>query len=521
MKIVDGKKLVVNTRRPHLIQEHIKQSKTIKIHEAHGIHEVEIPWGINEAEVLIDLKVKDVPSPITRDYVWTGKYAPFAHQKETSAFLSIRKKAFCFNEQGTGKTASVIWAADYLMKLGKVKRVLVICPLSIMKSAWQQDLFKFAMHRSCSVAHGVAKARAKIVEAGAEFVIINYDGVAVVQDEISKGGFDLIVVDEANAYKNVQTNRWSVLRDISKNVERLWMLTGTPAAQSPVDAYGLAKLVNPMGTPKFYSQYRTQVMYKVSQFRWIPLPHAKDVVHSILQPAIRFEKKQCLDLPDVTYVEREAPLTPQQMKYYKLLKTQMAFEAAGEEVNAVNAATKINKLLQISGGAVYTEEGEVIEFDVSNRLNVVLEAIEESSHKVLVFVPFTHTIELLKKTLDNAGITSEVINGKVSVNRRSDIVSQFQNTDKPHVLIIQPQAASHGLTLTAANTIIWYAPVSSVETYLQANARIDRPGQKNPMTIINIRGSDVETRLYNMLQNNINNHEKIIDLYRREIAEES
>jgi SNF2 family DNA or RNA helicase len=331
----------------------------------------------------------------------------------------------------------------------------------------------------------------------------------------------MIVVDEANAYKNVSTNRWSVLQQIAKDIPWLWMMTGTPAAQSPVDAYGLAKLVNPLNTPKFFSHYRTQVMYKVSQFRWIPLPHAKNIVHTILQPAIRFEKNQCLDLPELTYVEREAPLTPQQQKYYKLLKKKMAFEAAGEEINAVNAATQVNKLLQISGGAVYSDTGEVIEFDVSNRLNVVLEAIEESSHKVLVFVPFTHTIELLKKTLDANGITNEIINGKVPVNKRSDIVTQFQNTDKPHVLIIQPQAASHGLTLTAANTIIWYAPISSVETYLQANARIHRPGQKNPMTIINIRGSEVENKLYKMLQNNIDNHGKIIDLYRQELEEEA
>jgi len=120
------------------------------------------------------------------------------------------KRAFCFNEQGTGKTASVIWTADYLMKQGKVKRVLVLCPLSIMKSAWQRDLFTFAMHRSCSVAHGAAPQRKKIIEAGAEFVIINFDGLAIVKDEIIAGGFDLIVVDEANAYKNVQTNRWKV-----------------------------------------------------------------------------------------------------------------------------------------------------------------------------------------------------------------------------------------------------------------------------------------------------------------------
>ena len=455
---------------------------------------------------------------ILTDYTWTGKFKPFAHQKETSDFLSRRRKAFCFNEQGTGKTASVIWSADYLMKLGKIKRVLVICPLSIMKSAWQQDMFKFAMHRSCSVAHGDAKQRKKIIAAGSEFVVINFDGLAVVKDEVIKGGFDLIVVDEANAYKNPMTNRWKVLRDVAASAKGLWMLTGTPAAQSPLDAYGLAKLVNPDNTPKYYGQFRDQVMYKVTQFKWVAKPGSQDTVHQVLQPAIRFERDQCLDLPPVTHVEREAPLTPQQAKYYRLLKDKMTMVADGESVTAVNAATNINKLLQISGGAVYTDTGEVVEFDVSNRLNAVLEVIEESSHKVLVFVPFTHTIELLKATLDKHGVSNDVINGKVSVNKRSDIVTRFQNNPDPYVLIIQPQAASHGLTLTAANTIIWYAPVTSVETYLQANARINRPGQYNPMTIVHIKGSEIESRLYSMLQNNITNHEKIIDLYHQELS---
>ena len=455
---------------------------------------------------------------ILTDYTWTGKFKPFAHQKETSDFLSRRRKAFCFNEQGTGKTASVIWSADYLMKLGRIKRVLVICPLSIMKSAWQQDMFKFAMHRSCSVAHGDAKQRKKIIAAGSEFVVINFDGLAVVKDEIIAGGFDLIVVDEANAYKNPMTNRWKVLRDVAASAKGLWMLTGTPAAQSPLDAYGLAKLVNPDNTPKYYGQFRDQVMYKVTQFKWVAKPGSQDTVHQVLQPAIRFERDQCLDLPPVTHVEREAPLTPQQAKYYKLLKDKMTMVADGESITAVNAATNLNKLLQISGGAVSTDTGEVVEFDVSNRLNVVLEVIEESSHKVLVFVPFTHTIELLKATLDKHGISNDVINGKVSVNRRSDIVTRFQEKPDPYVLIIQPQAASHGLTLTAANTIIWYAPVTSVETYLQANARINRPGQHNPMTIVHIKGSEIESRLYSMLQSNINNHEKIIDLYHQELS---
>jgi SNF2 family DNA or RNA helicase len=297
------------------------------------------------------------------------------------------------------------------------------------------------------------------------------------------------------------------------------MLTGTPAAQSPLDAYGIAKLINPEGCPKYYGQFRDQVMYKASQFRWIPKPQAQEVVHKVLQPAIRFEKDQCLDLPEVTFVDREAPLTAQQQKYYNMLKRQMTLTADGESVTSVNAAVNLNKLLQISGGAVYSDNKEVIEFDVSNRLQVILEVIEESSHKVLVFVPFTHTIELFREFLEKNKISCGVINGQVSVNKRSEVIKQFQELPDPHVLIIQPQAASHGLTLTAASTIIWYAPVTSVETYLQANARINRPGQKNAMTIVHIRGSEVENRLYKMLQGNITNHTKIIDLYRQEISE--
>ena len=457
------------------------------------------------------------------EYEWPRPhgFTPFDHQKTTSEFLVNNRKAFCFNEQGTGKTASVIWAVDYLMQLGLVKRVLVICPLSIMKSAWQQDLFKFAIHRTVSVAYGAAKKRKEIVNAGNEFVIINFDGVGIVKKEIMDGGFDLIVVDEASAYKNNKTERWKDLRDLTKVIKGLWMLTGTPAAQSPVDAYGLARLVNPNAVPLYVSHFKDQVMYKVSDFRWVPRPEAKHIVHKALQPAIRFKKKDCLDLPPVTFIDRDAPLTPQQLSYYKKLKQEMLIEADGEEISAVNAAVKINKLLQISGGAVYTDTGEVLEFDVSSRLKVVHEVIDETSNKVLVFVPFTHTIELLQKYLTKHGVTSAVINGAVGVNRRTDIVTHFQNNEQPKVLIIQPQAASHGLTLTAADTIIWYAPCTSVETYLQANARIDRPGQVNPMTIVHLSGSPVEHRMYSMLRSNVANHNEIIELYRKEIILET
>jgi SNF2 family DNA or RNA helicase len=439
------------------------------------------------------------------------------HQRETAIFLATNQRAFCFNEQGTGKTASAIWAADCLLEQEVIGRVLVICPLSIMQSAWQADLFKFAVHRKVAIAYGERIKRKAIIASDADFVIINYDGVEIVADDIKNGGFDLIIIDEANAYKTVTTQRWKTLNSIITKDTWLWLMTGTPAAQSPTDAYGLAKLCVPQNVPKFFGSFRDQTMLSISKFKWMPKPNANQVVFKALQPAIRFTKEECLDLPEITHVFRDAPLTPQQNKFYKLLKKEMLMVAAGEEISTVNAAVNINKLLQISGGAVYSDTGAVIEFDVSNRLRVVEEVINESSQKVLVFIPFTHTIELLKEHLRGAGITCDVINGAVPVNKRTDIFKRFQETPYPKVLLIQPQAAAHGVTLTAADTIIWYAPVTSIETYLQANARIDRQGQKNAMTVVHIKGSPVEDRLYNMLRNKLSVHDRLIDLYKNEV----
>jgi SNF2 family DNA or RNA helicase len=447
-------------------------------------------------------------------------FEPFDHQRKTASFLVANHRAFCFNEQGTGKTASVIWAADQLMNAGIVKRVLIVCPLSIMQSAWQADLFKFAVHRSVDVAYGDAKKRAKIVLSKAQFVIINYDGLTTIADELLNNDcFDLIVIDEANAYKNVQTKRWKLMHKLVRPSTRLWLLTGTPASQSPLDAYGLGRLCAPQKAPRFFGDYRESVMQQFSMYRWIPRPNAEQIVFDMLQPAIRFTKEECLDLPEVIHTSRYAPLTPSQRKYYKELKDQMLLEAAGEEISSVNAAAKMNKLLQISCGAVYSDSGAVVEFDVSDRLKAVREVIDEASHKVLIFVPFKHTISMLSEYLNKEGITCEVINGDVPVQARTRIFKNFQETKDPRVLVIQPQAAAHGVTLTAANVVIWYAPVTSTETYLQANARINRPGQRNAMTIVHIEGSPIERKLYAMLQSNIANHEKVVDLYKKELAD--
>jgi SNF2 family DNA or RNA helicase len=497
--------------------------KSEKLKDNGDTTDVLVYWEHPEMESLADvmdshtLDARKVPSPMLRDYKWPGLLTPFEHQKDTASFLSLRRRAFCFNEAGTGKTGAAIWAADYLMNLGLVKRVLVICPLSIMYSAWQNDIRKMAMHRSAGVAHGDRSKRIKVIQNEYEFVIINYDGVAIVANEIEAAHFDLIIVDEANAYKTASTQRWRVLSRLIKLETRLWMMTGTPAAQSPLDAYGLAKMVSPQRVPKFMTGWRDKVMAQISRFKWVPRPDAKEKIFDALQPAIRYAKRECLDLPALTYQTRDVPLTPQATKYYKTLKQQMQMEAAGQQVSAVNAAASLNKLLQISGGAVYTDKRDVVEFDVTPRLKEMQSVLEETSNKVIVFVPFLHTITVVVEFLRSEGYTCDVINGDVTAKNRADIINQFQTQENPRILVIQPQSASHGITLTEADTIIFWSPVMSVETYIQCVGRIDRVGQQNKMTVVHLQGSDVERRVYAMLQGKVDSHNKIVDLYKQEL----
>jgi hypothetical protein len=265
--------------------------------------------------------------------------------------------------------------------------------------------------------------------------------------------------------------------------------------------------------------FRDQVMNNITRFKWVPKTNATEVVFKALQPAIRFTKEECLDLPDMMYVTRDVPLTAQQSKYYeKMLKDQLMV-AAGEEISAPTAAANLNKLLQISGGAVYTDNRDTIEFDCSDRLQALKEVVEEASHKVLVFVPYTHSLLMVSEWLKKQGYVTEVINGAVSPNKRTEIFNRFQTTPNPQVLVIQPQAASHGVTLHAANVVVYWSPVMSVETYLQANARVHRAGQVNKVTIVHLQGSRVERKMYQMLQNKVDTHQRLVDLYKEELGE--
>ena len=517
MQIVENKALVLRTRNPSkytIIPKHKVLS------ENGGVYEVAVYWGLDESRVLRNLGVKNVPSPITRRYTWPGKYLPMAHQIETSAFLTMNRRAFCFNDPGTGKTLSALWAADYLMERNEVRRVLVLCPLSIMHSAWMGDINRSVIHRSAVVAHhSQASRRIEMIQQDYKIVIANYDGLNLIANEIKNDGrFDLIIVDEANAYKNPSTRRWKALASIVNPDTYLWMMTGTPASQSPVDAYGLARLVNPSGVPKFQTAWRDKVMNKISMFKYAPKPMAREMVYEALQPAIRFTKDQCLDLPPVITVTREVPMTPQQAKYYKILKEQMMVRTSGDVISAINAGVAVSKLLQISCGAAYTDDREVVEFDASPRLNVLDEILEETDRKVIIFAMFRSSIDSIIKHLVGNGHSVGTIHGDVTASKRGQIINDFQTTDKIKVLVLQPQATAHGITLTAADTVVFFGPLMSVEMYTQCIARADRKGQdSDKVTVVHIESSPIEKKLFKAMGEKVSDHALLVGMFDSEV----
>ena len=517
MEIIEDKALVFRTRNPHKYKV-IPKHKVVE--RTDGGYDVAVYWGLDEVRVLKNLGVKNLPSPITRRYGWPGRFKPMAHQTETAAFLTLHKRAFVFSEPGTGKTLSALWAADYLMQKGEVRRCLILCPLSIMHSAWLSDLNNSIIHRSAIVAHHAQSSRRiEMIQQDYEFVICNYDGLNLIANEINNDGrFDLVIVDEANAYKTITTKRWKTLKSIMRPDTLLWMMTGTPASQSPVDAYGLAKLVNPDNVPKFYTAWRDQVMNKITMFKWAPKATAAEQVHAALQPAIRFTKEQCLDLPPVLTTVREVPLTPQQKKYYDLLKDRMMVQTAGETITAVNAAAGVSKLLQISCGAAYTDDKEVVEFDSAPRLGVLEEILEETSRKVIIFAMFRSTIDGIHAHLTKKGIAIEMIHGGIAAGKRADIIHRFQTQPTPRVLVMQPQATAHGITLTAADTVVFYGPLMSVEQYVQCIARADRKGQdSSKVTVVHIQGSPIEKRMFKALESKVSDNSLLTEMFETEI----
>ena len=470
-----------------------------------------VPHTLQNSTVLRNIGLP-APSPIRSQYNWPGKYSkPFDHQIATSEFATLNKRAFILNGLGSGKTLSALWAADYLKTLGIINRVLIVSPLSTLDVVWGREIFTNFPNRSYSMVYGSSDKRKKLLSEPADYYIINHHGVGIVEEELKKRpDINLIILDEAACYRNSQTKMWKTLKHIITPECWVWGMTGSPTPQSPTDAYGIAKLIRPENISGSFTRFKGDIMLQVGPFRWVPRKNAEQAVAKVLAPAIRFALRDCIDLPPTIMQYRQVELTAEQRTHYNKLLKDCVTEIRGVQITAVNAAVLLGRLIAAAGGVIYGTNHEIVKMDFSHRLAEIIEIIEASDEKVIIFAELTGLVKVLYAKLGSM-YKCELLYGDVSKTERKNIFDRIQFGDSK-CLIGSPSTMAHGITLTAAATIIWAQPTTKAEIYEQANARIVRNGQTKVTNIIHLISTKEEEKIIKGLQEKKKFADTVLDI---------
>lgn len=448
-----------------------------------------------------------VPAPLEHAYDWPGPAdePPFEAQKVTANFLVLNPHACCFNDTGTGKTRAALWAADYIMRLyeaaGKRIRALIVCPKSCMDAVWKDQVFKaFWSRRTVSVAHGTASKRNKMLAADVDFYIVNFDGLLVkdfAAELALRDDIQIIIVDEASAYRHANTPRHRKTRTLLGERIYLWPMTATPCSNGPTDAYGIAKLVNNAGGESFRS-FQERVTFSAGPWKRVPRIGAHEDALKLMSPAIRFAIGDCLDLPECTVQRREVELSPEQKHAYERLRLDAQLMLKdGARIDVANQAVLRSKLIQVVCGAIYDSEHAYHEIDATPRHSALKEIIDSCREKVIVFAPLRSAVEILYKKFSKL-YACEMIHGDITGKHRAQIFSRFEREDRDNlqVIVADPGTMAHGITLVAGTIVAWYGPTDKTEHYLHGNKRIHRPGQTKTTTVVQMTSTPVEHEIY-------------------------
>jgi SNF2 family DNA or RNA helicase len=466
-----------------------------------------VPHGMRETLMLRHLGFK-VPNPFLYYYDWRGG-SPFAVQRASLAMLTENPRAYLLNDMGTGKTKTALWAWDALNRAGLAKKLLVVAPLSTLNFVWARECFATLPGRRVQVLHGTKQQRLDRLASDADIYIINHDGLKVVESQLwTRADIDTLVLDELAVYRN-NSDRSKRMRKFAKRFAIVWGMTGAPMPNEPTDIWGQCMIITPGRVPAYRSHMRDMLMQRKSQYIWVPKHDAVQRAFQIMQPSVRYSLDDVVELPPLISRTIDVPLSAEQDKTYKRVANAMQAMIKGKQINALNAGAAMSKLLQIAGGWVYSQNPEFVRLDAAPRIVGLIDLINSAAHKVIVAVPYRHMIEGISKIFNMPKIEIEHCMVHGDTKDRDNIFNLFQNTDKYRVMLVHPQTVSHGITLTAADTVIWYVPITSLETYDQLNRRITRVGQTHKQQILHMQATPIEKRIYGLLRQ----HQKMQNLF--------
>jgi SNF2 family DNA or RNA helicase len=435
------------------------------------------------------------------------------YQKRAVKFIKDNRKCALFLDMGLGKTASTLTAISELIPECKADKILVIAPLRVALSTWHAEIAKWEhlQHLSYTIIRGMPSTRVKKLSENTRIHIISRDLVVwLVNHCKEEWPYDMVVIDESSSFKSAKTQRFKAMRKVLSQINRMVLLTGTPASNGLLDLWSQVYLIDQgKRLYKTYYAYLAKFFYSDHMgYNWRPRGIAQQEITSRIQDiCLSMSASDYLELPDVMYADKRCELDQSTAREYKSFKKEFFMEHEGEIVTASSAAVLVNKLMQFCNGAVYTQDRQSIVVKHNQKLDVLEEVIEElQGQNVLIAYNFQTDRDRILKRFKQAQVLSQ----------DPTCIERWNRGEIP-MLLAHPASCGHGLNIQhGGNHIIWFGLTWSLEMYLQMNARLHRQGQDKPVIITHIIASGtVDELVLEALKNKDINQQRIIDALKK------
>ena len=446
-------------------------------------------------------------------------YNPYDYQKYATNFIKTHKEAVLLLDVGLGKTSCALTAIKDLLDSGEVKKVLVIAPLRVAKITWSDEIQKWD-HLSglrYSVVVGTEKQRLKALEKDADIYIINRESVEwLIHKSFKKFNYDMLVIDELSSFKSYSAKRFKALMNMRHRLNRVVGLTATPSSNSLLDLFSEYKLIDGgVRLGQYITHYREKYFDPDKRnanviFSYKLKPFAEEAIYSKIDDiTISMKAVDYLKMPPILYNEIKVELDQKERKIYEILKKDMIVALEDKEIDAMNAASLSNKLLQMANGSVYGEEKEVIHLH-DKKLDALEEIVEAANgNSVLCAYWYKHDLERIKARF---GDKCQEINSEASIRK--------WNSGDIQIGLIHPMSAGHGLNLQSGGSIlVWFGLTWSLELYQQTIGRLYRQGQTRSVIIHHIVSKDtIDERVMLALKNKEVSQDALIRAVKAEVG---
>ena len=457
------------------------------------------------------------------------KLKPYKHQL-TALEKSWNKETYAyFMEMGTGKTKVLIDNMSMLYDKGKIDGALIIAPKGVVKTWYEQELPAHLPEHIENVTvlwqPNITKTQQEKleslfeIETALHIIVMNVEALSTEKGVKFASKFlnshkTLMAIDESTTIKTPTAKRTKNIIGLGKYAKYRRVMTGSPITKNPLDLYTQCEFLDPylLDFASYYAFRNRYAEMKTMHLRGrsIQVVHAFQNLSELsdkLQPfSYRVLKEDCLDLPPKNFIKRHITLTPEQKKVYEQMKKQAMAVLNGKVTSTMTVLTQLMRLHQITCGHFTADDGSVQTIN-NNRINELLNILEETEGKAIIWANYQKDITQIVESIEKEYGPGSVVDyyGLTAQENRQDNIRQFQSDPKCRFLVGTPSTGGYGITLTAANTVIYYSNGYDLEKRLQSEDRAHRIGQKKNVTYIDIIAEDtVDEKIVKALRNKIN-----------------